>query len=219
MLFYTVTQGTQFLGLVYLPAITFSLMLNSTALVVALLGIVLLGEMLSSLQWFGMFVFFIGVAFFFYPFDFLSGSPVGYIVAAISVLATSLSSILGRGINREMRLSPLTVTIVSMGVGSTLLLGLGLLAEEPPRLDLRAYVIIGWLALVNTAFAFTLWNRTLRTLSATESSVINNTMLVQISILAWTFLGESLTWLQIAGLLLVVGGTLLVQLRSHRNFH
>ena len=40
-----------------------------------------------------------------------------------------------------------------------------------------------WLALVNSAFAFTLWNRTLRTLSATESSVINNTMLIQIAIL------------------------------------
>ena len=35
------TQGTQFLGLVYLPAITFSLLLNATAVVTAVLGVLL----------------------------------------------------------------------------------------------------------------------------------------------------------------------------------
>lgn len=213
LLFYTITQGTQFLGLAYLPAITFSLMLNGTALVVAILGIILLKEMLSWLQWAGIIIFLAGVAFFFFPFNLASGSAIGYIIAGISVLATSLSSIIGRGINRQKRLSPLTVTIVSMGVGSTLLLGLGLLVEDRPQLDLTGWLIIIWLAIVNTAFAFTLWNRTLRTLSATESSVINNTMLIQISILAWLFLGETLSWLQIAGLLLAAIGTLFVQIR------
>ena len=38
-IFYTVTQGAQFLGLSYLPAVTLSLMLNFTAVVVALMGI------------------------------------------------------------------------------------------------------------------------------------------------------------------------------------
>jgi drug/metabolite transporter (DMT)-like permease len=213
LLFYTITQGTQFLGLLYLPATNFSIMLNGTALVVAILGIVLLQEMLSGLQWTGMLIFLAGVTLFFYPFDFPSGSAVGYLIAGISVLATSLSSIIGRGINRQKRLSPLTVTLVSMGVGSTVLLGIGLIVEDPPQLDLTGWLIVGWLAIVNTAFAFTLWNRTLRTLSATESSVINNTMLIQISILAWLFLGESLSWLQIFGLLLAAVGTLFVQIR------
>jgi drug/metabolite transporter (DMT)-like permease len=42
-------------------------------------------------------------------------------------------------------------------------------------------LIIGWLSVINTAFAFTLWNHTLRTLTAVESSVMNNTVLVQIA--------------------------------------
>jgi drug/metabolite transporter (DMT)-like permease len=70
------------------------------------------------------------------------------------------------------------------------------------------------LAVVNSALAFTLWNRTLRTLSAMESSIINNTMLVQIVLLAWLFLGESLTWRQVAGMVLVAAGTLIVQIRK-----
>ena len=57
-------------------------------------------------------------------------------------------------------------------------------------LSLRAVVIILWLAVVNTAFAFTLWNFSLRHLGAGESAVINNTMLLQIALLGWIFLDE-----------------------------
>ena len=213
LLFYTITQGSQFLGLVFLPAITFSLLLNGTALVVAILGVFLLREIPTWLQWIGILIFLAGAAFFFYPFEFPSGVTIGYLIAAVHILATSLSSIMGRGINRQKRLSPITVTVVSMGIGSTLLLGAGLLVEEMPRLDLTAWLIVGWLAIVNTAVTFTLWNHTLRTLSATESSVINNTMLIQISILAWLFLDETLTLPQVAGLLLAVLGTLFVQIK------
>jgi len=100
-----------------------------------------------------------------------------------------------------------------MGFGALLLLGAGLGTQGLPALTLKGWGIIVWLAVANTAIAFTLWNRTLRVLSATESSVINNTMLVQIAVLAWIFLGEKPGWLEVAGLLAVAGGTLLVQLR------
>jgi len=53
-------------------------------------------------------------------------------------------------------------------------------------------------------------------LSAVESSIINNTMLIQIAVLAWLFLGESLRTLGILGLGLAALGTLLVQLRRQR---
>jgi drug/metabolite transporter (DMT)-like permease len=83
-----------------------------------------------------------------------------------------------------------------------------------PPLTLGNWLVVGWLALVNTAFAFTLWNHTLRTLSAMESSIINNAMLIQIPILAWLFLGEMVTWKQAIALTLAGIGILAVQLRS-----
>ena len=67
--------------------------------------------------------------------------------------------------------------------------------------------------MVNSAFAFTLWNHTLRTLTAMESSVLNNTMIFQVALLAWVFLAEVLTPRQIAGILLAGAGALVVQLR------
>ncbi len=213
LLFYTITQGSQFVALDLIPATNFSVLLNGTALIVAILGILLLHEYLTRRQWGGMVVFLAGVALFFFPYRFPPGAALGYLVAVVHILATSFSSILGREINRQRTLPPLTITAVSMGIGSIVLLGTGLALEPAPRLNLQSWLIVIWLAVVNTAFAFTLWNHTLRTLTATESSVINNTMLIQIALLAWIFLGEALTPLQIGALALVALGALLVQLR------
>jgi drug/metabolite transporter (DMT)-like permease len=217
LLYYTITQGSQFLGLAYLPAITFSLLLNSTAIVVAVLGIPLLRELPTRLQWSGALVFVAGAVVFFYPLAIPAGQGIGYAIAAVHILATSLSSIVGRGVNRGHRIHPLTVTLVSMGIGSVMMLGIGLLLEPWPDLDLGSWGIVIWLAVVNTAVAFTLWNHTLRTLSAMESSIINNTMLIQITILAWLFLGETLTGVKIGGLILAAAGAMLVQVRVKRK--
>lgn len=213
LVYYTVNQGAVFLALVYLPAITFSLMLNGSAVVVALLAIPLLSERPTAQQWGGIAIFGAGLFLFFQPLSQLGGDALGLGVGLVAVLATALASIIGRGVNRSRRLDSLSVTLVSMGIGSVVLLLAGLFLEPFPRLDRQSWLIILWLALVNTALAFTLWNHTLRTLAAVESSVINNTMLIQITILAWLFLDERLTWLKLLGLLLVAGGTLLVQLR------
>lgn len=217
LLYYTITQGSQFMGLAYLPAITFSLLLNSTAIVVAVLGIPLLREFPTWLQWGGVLVFVAGALVFFYPLAIPAGQGIGYGIAAVHILATSLSSIAGRGVNRGQRLHPLTVTLVSMGVGSAVMLAVGLLLEPWPQLNLTSWGIVVWLAVVNTAVAFTLWNHTLRTLSAMESSIINNTMLIQITVLAWLFLGETLTRIKIVGLVLAALGALLVQVRMGRR--
>jgi drug/metabolite transporter (DMT)-like permease len=130
----------------------------------------------------------------------------------VGVLANAASSILGRGLNRGGRISPLIVTTASMGIGAVLLLITGIGLEGLPYLNLASWAIIAWLALVNTALAFTLWNHTLSTLSAMESSIINGTMLIQIAILAWIFLGETLTPQAILGMLLGALGALVVQL-------
>ena len=100
-----------------------------------------------------------------------------------------------------------------MGVGALVLLAVGVAVQGLPHLDLTDWTIIGWLAVVNTAFAFTLWNQTLRTLSAVESSILNSSMLIQIAVLAWLFLGETPTPQQLVGLVLVLAETLVVQRR------
>jgi drug/metabolite transporter (DMT)-like permease len=103
-----------------------------------------------------------------------------------------------------------------MGVGALVLLISGLVLQGLPPISLQSWAIIVWLALVNTAFAFTLWNKTLRTLPAMESSMINNTMLVQIALLAWIFLGDTITPLEVVGLGLATIGVLAASRQTHQ---
>ena len=211
VLMYAVTQGAQFIGLAYLPAVTVSLLLTLTVFVVPLFGIGLLAEYPTAAQWGGVALFLVGAAVYFYPAVLPAGELTGIIVVLIGVLANALSAILGRRINRAGRIAPLIVTAASMGIGAAVLLGGGAFVQGLPHLTGTHWAIIIWLAVVNTAFAFTLWNRTLQILSALESSLINNTMLIQIAILAWVFLGETLAAPKILGLALASTGVWLAQ--------
>lgn len=104
-----------------------------------------------------------------------------------------------------------------MGIGAVLMLGGGIITEGIPRMTIPVWGIIAWLALVNTAMAFTLWNYTQQTLTAMESTIINSTMLIQIAILSWIFLQESLSGMEILGMILAAAGAVLVQLRNHAS--
>jgi drug/metabolite transporter (DMT)-like permease len=213
VLFYALTQGSQFLGLAYLPAATVSLLLNFTSVIVAFMGIAFLNEVPTWLQWGGMGLFVTGLLVYFYPIQIPQAQAVGFIAVTVGVIANAASAILGRAVNRSGRISPLIVTTASMGIGAILMLAMGIVLEGLPVLSLMNWAIVAWLALVNTAFAFTLWNHTLRTLGAMESSIINGIMLIQIALLAWIFLGEKLTPQAILGMLLGALGALAVQLR------
>ena len=217
LVFYSLTQGGQFLTLKYLDAIPFSLLLNFTAVVVAVVGIVLLREVPSRLQWAGIVIFIVGTAIYFFPISIPSGSIIGFVIAGFTVCANAAASLLGRSINRQKTISPLVVTVISMGIGAAVLLAVGVAVEGLPSLSVNNWGVIIWLAVVNTAFAFTLWNKTLQTLTAVESSIINNTMLIQIAILAWLFLGEQLSTQDVFGLALASIGILLVNIRLSKK--
>lgn len=217
LVYYTITQGTQFLGIKLLPAITFSLLLNFSAPLVALFSIPLLKEKPNWMQWAGIAVFLLGALVYFTPLSLSAGIGLGLLVGLSSVVATSFGSILGRAVNRRGMLPPLGVTVVTMGIGAVVLLAIGLLTEPLPAMGWQQWGLVVWLAAVNTALAFTLWNHTLVTLSATESSLINNTMLVQIALLAWLFLGEEPTARQILGMAAALIGVALVNLPKRKK--
>jgi drug/metabolite transporter (DMT)-like permease len=216
-IFYTVTQGAQFLALSYLPAVTLSLLLNFSAVVVALMGILWLAEYPRRVQWIGIGVFLSGVIVYFHPVNIPAREVVGLLIAVVGTLANATGGIIGRYVNRQATVPVLLITLISMGTGSLVLLVAGFTLQGLPTMDATSWLIVIWLAVVNTAFAFTLWNHTLRTLSAVESSIINNTMLVQIALLAWIFLGERLSVQEVVGLVLAAVGILVVQVGGRRR--
>jgi drug/metabolite transporter (DMT)-like permease len=223
LLFVAIAQGAQFAALAVLPATAVSLILSSIPVWVAIVSVVRRSERPTIEQLGGIGLLTIGAALYFGPFEMAPGAAIGLLAAGVCVAAAAASSHLGRGLARDVigRLGgPIGLTAASMAVGAVVLLAAGLASEGWPRPDLAGWLIIVWLAVVNTAFAFTLWNHTLRTLTAVESSVVNNTMTVQVAVLAIVFLGERLGPLQLIGLLLAAAGAAAVQLapilRRHR---
>ena len=206
LIFYTITQGAQFFGLLFLPAITVSMLLSFTPILVLILAIFLIKEKPSKLQILFVIIALLGAfLYFFKSIDLELSNMVilALIIVIIGVLANALSAIMGRSINKLQELNPLIVTSISMLVGSIVLLIVGLITEDIPQLSLLSIGYILWLSIINTAFAFTLWNHAMQKLAAVEISIINNTMLVQITILAVILLSERPSVFQWIGLVII----------------
>jgi drug/metabolite transporter (DMT)-like permease len=210
-----IAQGAQFVALDHQPAATTSLVLSMTPLLVALAAGVSLGERATARQIVGALLVASGAVLFFS--GSLAATAPGMAAAIVCLVANSSGSLLGRSVNRDVRTSPLITTAVSMAFGAVLLLGAGVVVEGLPSVSPTAWLYIGWLAAVNTAFAFTLWNDSLQQLTATESAAINNTMLIQIAVLAWVFLAETPSPVQVAGILAVSVGITLGQRMAWRS--
>lgn len=215
---YTIGQGGQFLGLAYLPSVTVSLILNLSALFVAIVSSITIKERLTWLQWLGVLLNLAGVVIYFNPASNpMHGHWLGWLFAVLSLLGNSVGSIIGREVNRSARIHPIVITGISMTIGSALMLLTGILWQGLPPLSTQSIWIIVILAVVNTAVCFTIWNYTQQTLMATETAILNNTMLVYISVLAWIFLDEKQSPMGIVGLILALVGAMLVQIQLKKQ--
>jgi drug/metabolite transporter (DMT)-like permease len=215
IVFYALTQGAQFVAIDSQPAATTSVFLSWTPLLVALLGARSIAEGSTTRQIFGSIM--VGVGAVAYFAGDLGATVIGVVASVVGLGANVVSSLLGRHVNRDAAAPAVVVTTLSMGVGAAILMIAGVAVEGIPTVSARAWLIIAWLAVVNTALAFTLWNLSLQRLTALESAAINNTMLIQIAILAWVFLDEPLGIPEGIGITLVTLGVLMAQAASPRR--
>jgi drug/metabolite transporter (DMT)-like permease len=206
---YALTQGAMFIALDEQPAATTSLVLSMTPLLVAGLAAATLSEVPTRWQLAGVVLVIVGASLYFAG-D-LGATFAGMAAALVALVANVLAAVLGRSVNRAGVLPALTITTISMAIGAGALVFFAIGYEGIPAVTARGWLIITWLAVVNTAFAFTLWNLSLQRLSAVESASVNNTMLVQIALLAWVFLGEAPGAFGLLGIALVTMGVYVVQ--------
>lgn len=208
---YTFAQSAQFISLAYLPSAMVSLVLNLSPAVVGIMSIFWWHEKAGRLQWFGIGLCLAGTLLYFLPIVEGGLALAGILAALVALTANSASTLMGRHVNLQSHLSPLTITFVSMGIGSGLMLLSGGILYGFGNPSLTDWGIIAWMALVNTSFAYTLWNQTQRSLTPVESSLILSLMMPLIAFFAWVFLGETLSAKEIWGLVLVGLGVLIVQ--------
>ncbi len=217
VVYYAITQGAQFISLQYVDMVTISLILTFTSPFVAFIGILFLKEPVYPQQWIGTVIFILGVIIYFSQKNLATLSLFGIALVLLSLVSNGSGTVLGRYVNRGQKHNALVITGISMFFGAVLLLGTGLSLHGLPKFDVKSWLVIFYVASVNTAFAFWLWNHSMRTLSAMESSIINNTMLIQISVLSWIFLKERISLIEGIGLLVAIIGVVIVSVRSKKQ--
>ncbi len=210
---YARAQGLQCLGLFYLPAVSVTFILSFTPVIVLVLGTVFLWEKPTKLQLSGIGIVLLG-AYLFFDAPLSGGGLIGLPITLLSGIGWAVYLVLGRRLFIEKKVKPLGFTSATMGLGTIVIAVTAYSVERLPSVSLQGWAIILWLGVVNTAFAFFLWNHALQRLEAFRIAVLQNTMLIQIAILSWLFLGERMTAMKILPIALVFLGVLIVQLKK-----
>lgn len=207
---YTLGNGALFWSLEYVSATTSSFLVGLNPLLILFAGIFWLNERPSRWQVIGTIVTLAGLVLFFSP-GLRPGEQFGLALMGVALIGFTLFAILGRYVARERRANTLVLTAVPLAVGGSALLLIALPLEGWPAAPPTTWLVVCWLALVNTAVAYILYNHALQQLTALEMNVLLNLSPLFTALMAWVWLDESLTAVQFAGMVVLVVGVIVVQ--------
>jgi drug/metabolite transporter (DMT)-like permease len=207
---YTLGNGALYWGLKYLSATTGSFLMSFVPLFVLFVGIFWLKEMPTQWQIAGTAISLGGGWLFFSP-GFSAGEPLGIGIVVVGLLGFVIFGILGREVARGRQVDTLSLTAIPLAFGGGLLLLIAFPIEGLPQVSMTGWSIVLWLAVVNTALAYMVYNHSLQMLTALEMNVLLNLSPLGTAALAWLLLGERFSSIQIVGMLTVIGGVILVQ--------
>lgn len=142
---------------------------------------------------------------------------VGVLAALASTASMSAGTVLTKRWGRPDGVGPLALTGWQLTAGGLLIAPLALLVEgAPPALDGRAAVGYLYLALANTAVAYWLWFRGIGRLTATQVTFLGPLSPLTAAVVGWAALGQALTPLQLTGMALAFGATVVGQMGAGR---
>lgn len=214
LLLFGVAQVGFYLSLGQLEASTVGLFMGLAPAVTATVALRSRHERASALQVGGIAVLIAGILVYFGLEAPSGGATSGLLAAASIPIVVGGAAVLGRRVAVDSRSygGPASMTAIAMLVGAAMTLLLALVVEGVPRFSPSAWLLIVWLAVINTALTYTLWAQSQRSLRAVESSVLGDLTIVQVALLGWVVLGEGLDVAQIVGIVLAMGGVILVQI-------
>ncbi|WP_371580226.1 EamA family transporter [Streptomyces sp. NBC_01314] len=140
--------------------------------------------------------------------------PVGLLAALASTASMSTGTVLTKRWGRPAGVGPLALSGWQLTAGGLLIAPVAFLVEgAPPALDTRAVGGYLYLALANTAVSYWLWFRGIGRLSATQVTFLGPLSPLTAAVVGWAALGQSLTPLQLLGMTIAFGATILGQLQ------
>ncbi|MEU5399170.1 EamA family transporter [Streptomyces sp. NPDC005963] len=143
---------------------------------------------------------------------------VGVLAGLAGAASMSAGVVLTKRWGRPAGVGPLAMTGWQLTAGGVLIAPLALLVEgAPPAFDARGLVGYLYLALINTALAYWLWFRGIERLSATSATLLGPLSPLTATVIGWAALGQSLTPVQLVGMVVAFGATLLGQGNPRRT--
>ncbi|NND02945.1 MAG: DMT family transporter [Acidimicrobiia bacterium] len=210
VLLYTAVPAMQFIGLDQTDAVSFNFVFQAgIPLMLALTAGMILKESTTWWEWVGVSVVVLG-AWVFFPARPMGADGRGVFLAGVAAVIIGTSNLIQRQILRKEGTSALEVTTVSMSIGAVILAVFAVLVDNAPSLDLRLVFLLLVLGVLNTAVAFFIWHRAIKTLRALHIGVIASTQLVFVPLLSMWFLDEPFGWRRALGSLIVLAGIAVV---------
>jgi len=207
---YTIANGALYWALQYISSTTSSFILSLVPLMMLFASTIFLNERPTRQQVLGVLISIAGSMVFFAR-GFEGNELTGVIVVSIGTLGFVAFGVLGRGLARSGQTDALTMSALPLFFGGGITLIIALISEGVPNLSLYAWGIIFWLAIINTAFAYTLYNHSLRVLTAVEMGAMRNSSPLWTALFAWVLLGEVVKVEQLIGIVVVIVGVTMVQ--------
>ncbi|MFI8187455.1 EamA family transporter [Streptomyces sp. NPDC085946] len=149
-----------------------------------------------------------------------AGAPdvLGVLAALGSTAAMSAGTVLTQRWGRPEGVGPLALTGWQLTAGGLLVAPLALGVEGvPPALDAPAIGGHLYLALANTAVAYWLWFRGIGRLTATQVTLLGPLSPLTAAVVGWAALGQALTAVQVAGMVLAFAATVAGQAGPRRK--
>ncbi len=212
ILAYPIGNGLLFWGLETLPATTSSFLLSAIPIYTLVAGIFWLNERPNLLQGVGFgLALFGGVIFFGTRIETAEILPV--VASLLGGISLSIFGLIARDFVRKGEVNSTVLTAVPMFVGGGLLMLIAPVGEVPPLPEIG---IVAWLAIMNSALAYMLWNHALKRLQAFEISIVGNLMPIGTALLAPLMLGEEVSGRAWIGMAVALAGVMLVGIAGDR---
>lgn len=213
---FLVARITLTFSLDLLEATTNTYLVNFVGFLTMGMSIFILKESPSLFQLLGAVVALIGLRIFFVEIP-LPSELLGILLIGIGIFGIALTNNLARKLTivTENNLSNSIISTSALLIGGTLLVIVGLVLDWPPQVNgLTNWGILLYAGVVMIAFCMSVWNYVLRTLRSYEASILGASTVIWTALLAIPILGETLSFNEIGGILLMLAGLALVQVRS-----
>jgi drug/metabolite transporter (DMT)-like permease len=209
---YPMGNSMLFWGLQSLHSTTSAFLLNAMPLATLGLGVVWLKEKPTRLQLVGLAVA-VGGGVVFFGTRIPSAEIVPVVVTLLGAVCLAVFGVMAREFARDGQVDGVTLAAIPCLFGG----GLLMIAVPPAHLPSAGVLtVLIWLALVNSALAYVIWNHALKRLQAFEISIVANLMPMGTGLVAPLLIGETVGEEAWVGIAVALAGVILVGLGGRR---